>query len=299
MDNKSYLKLKEQVNHGNMQLPMEVYHVEFTNSADFYSHWHDEMEFIYVLNGSAEICIDFKTINVKNGDFIIIPKGSIHYMIGKENTKISYIALVFNLSLIEGNALDYSQINFINPIIQNELFFKNIIKPKDPSHDKIIAAFNNIIESYTNKPSAFQLEIKCALFSIFSSIFKENYISFNLDAEKNSNLVKLEKLKEVIKYIQTNYKSPITIKELAHIAQYSEYHFLRFFKSQTGKTCTQFINYFRIQKATLLLFDTNLSITEIAYEVGFGDVSYFIKTFKKYLSISPTKYRNENNKNSR
>lgn len=38
MDNKSYLQLKEQVNHGNMQLPLEVYNVEFRNSADFYSH---------------------------------------------------------------------------------------------------------------------------------------------------------------------------------------------------------------------------------------------------------------------
>ena len=89
MDNKSYLQLKEQVNHGNMQLPLEVYNVEFMNSADFYSHWHDEMEFIYILNGSAEICIDFKIFSINTGDFIIIPNGSIHYMIGKENTKIS------------------------------------------------------------------------------------------------------------------------------------------------------------------------------------------------------------------
>ncbi|MDZ5001201.1 helix-turn-helix domain-containing protein, partial [Clostridium perfringens] len=137
-------------------------------------------------------------------------------------------------------------------------------------------------------------EIKGELFLIFSTIFKEGYVSLNVSSENYSDLIKVGKLKEVIKYIQTNYKNPITIKELADIAQYSEYHFLRFFKSQTGKTCTQYINYFRIQKATLLLFNTNLSITEIAYEVGFGDVSYFIKTFKKFLSISPTKYRKTN-----
>ncbi|WP_411168684.1 helix-turn-helix domain-containing protein [Clostridium sp. MB05] len=294
MDNKSYLQLKEQVNHGNMQLPMEVYHVEFTNSADFYSHWHDEMEFIYILNGSAEICIDFKIFSVTNGDFIIIPKGAIHYMIGKENTKISYIALVFNLSLIEGNTLDYSQINFVTPIVQNKLFFKNVISISNVGHAKIVNAFNNLIESYGNKAYGFQLEIKGELFLIFSTIFKEGYVSLNVSSENYSDLIKVGKLKEVIKYIQTNYKNPITIKELADIAQYSEYHFLRFFKSQTGKTCTQYINYFRIQKATLLLFNTNLSITEIAYEVGFGDVSYFIKTFKKFLSISPTKYRKTN-----
>lgn len=291
MDTKSYLQLKEQVNHGNLKLPMEVYHVEFRNSADFYSHWHDEMEFIYILDGSAEICIDFKVFNVTTGDFVIIPNGAIHYMIGKENTKISYIALVFSLSLIEGNTLDYSQINFVTPMIQNKLFFKNVVTKSDIGHSNIVNAFNLLIESYNNKAYGFQLSIKGALFSIFSTIFKENYVSLNVDQDKNNDLVKVEKLKEVIKYIQINYKNSISIKELADIAQYSEYHFLRFFKAQTGKTCTQYINYFRIQKATLLLLDTDLPITEIGYEVGFGDVSYFIKIFKKFLSISPTKYR--------
>ena len=46
MDNLSYLNLKEQVNHGNIQLPLELYSVEYESSSDFYSHWHDEMEFI-------------------------------------------------------------------------------------------------------------------------------------------------------------------------------------------------------------------------------------------------------------
>ncbi|WP_066894966.1 AraC family transcriptional regulator [Clostridium nigeriense] len=297
MDNLSYLNLKEQVNHGNIQLPMEIYPVEYRSSSDFYSHWHDEMEFIYVLNGSSEICIDFKIFKISTGDFIIIPKGAIHYMVDNTNIRISYIALVFNLSLIEGNSLDFSQINFINPILQNKLFFNNIITCKDSSYDNIVNAFKSLVDCYKYKGYGYQLAIKSYLFTIFHLFFKEGYIDANIEKENYNNLIKIEKLKEVIKYIQTNYKSHISIKDLSNIAKYSEYHFLRFFKNETGKTCTQYINNFRIEKASLLLANTDLSITDIAYEVGFGDVSYFIKTFKKQMSISPTKYRKELFKN--
>ena len=291
MDNTSYLKLKEQVSHGNIQLPLEVYNIEYQNSADSYSHWHDEMEFIYIIDGNSEIHIDFKTFTVSSGDFIIIPKGSIHYMSVLSDSKISYIALVFSLSLIEGTTLDYSQISFINPIIENKLLFKNIITYKDNGYDSIISSFKQLIDSFNSRNYGYQLYIKSFLFNIFYTLFNENHIQIDIEKEHYNDLIKVEKLKEVIKYIQTNYKNPISIKELADIAKYSEYHFLRFFKNETSKTCTQYINNFRIQKAALLLSNTNLSITEIAYEVGFGDVSYFIKTFKKYMLTSPNKFR--------
>ena len=291
MDSTSYLKLKEQVSHGNIQLPLEVYNIESQNSADSYSHWHDEMEFIYIIDGNSEVHIDFKTFTVSSGDFIVIPKGSIHYMAILMDSKISYIALVFSLSLIEGTTLDYSQISFINPIIESKLLFKNIITNKDNGYTSILNSFRQLIDSFNSRNYGYQLSIKSSLFNIFYTLFNENHIQINIEKEHYNDLIKVEKLKEVIKYIQTNYKNPISIKELADIAQYSEYHFLRFFKNETSKTCTQYINNFRIQKAALLLSNTSLSITEIAYEVGFGDVSYFIKTFKKYMCTSPNKFR--------
>lgn len=291
MDSTSYLKLKEQVSHGNIQLPLEVYNIESQNSADSYSHWHDEMEFIYIIDGNSEVHIDFKTFTVSSGDFIVIPKGSIHYMAILMDSKISYIALVFSLSLIEGTTLDYSQISFINPIIESKLLFKNIITNKDNGYTSILSSFKQLIDSFNSRNYGYQLSIKSSLFNIFYTLFNENHIQINIEKEHYNDLIKVEKLKEVIKYIQTNYKNPISIKELADIAQYSEYHFLRFFKNETSKTCTQYINNFRIQKAALLLSNTSLSITEIAYEVGFGDVSYFIKTFKKYMCTSPNKFR--------
>jgi AraC-like DNA-binding protein len=58
----------------------------------------------------------------------------------------------------------------------------------------------------------------------------------------------------------------------------------------THRTPIDYLNYYRIERACFKLVSTNLSITEVAFECGFNDLSYFIKTFKKYKAITPKQY---------
>ena len=59
----------------------------------------------------------------------------------------------------------------------------------------------------------------------------------------------------------------------------------------TRKSCTEYINYFRVQKAEELLLTGDMSITDVAAEVGFDNVSYFIKQFRRVKGISPKQYQ--------
>ena len=63
------------------------------------------------------------------------------------------------------------------------------------------------------------------------------------------------------------------------------------FKSSSGMTIRAYANLLKLEDAKKLLSETDLSITEIALDTGFNDVSYFIKLFKKQFGISPLKYR--------
>lgn len=68
-------------------------------------------------------------------------------------------------------------------------------------------------------------------------------------------------------------------------------YFCRFFKSVVGKTPVEYINSYRIEKATELLQTETLSISNIALNVGIDNFSYFIKQFKKYKNSTPSQYR--------
>jgi AraC family transcriptional regulator len=84
---------------------------------------------------------------------------------------------------------------------------------------------------------------------------------------------------------------PVHLGDLADEVGLSPYHFLRLFKREIGVTPYQFLVQARLRHAVRLLRDTERSVTDIAFEIGFGDLSNFINAFRRELGCSPTKFR--------
>ena len=104
--------------------------------------------------------------------------------------------------------------------------------------------------------------------------------------EATSNAVKI-----VIEYIQLHYKENITASELALIANVSASYLSTKFKSETGFSLTQYITNTKVSKAKYYLQYTEMSIGEIASELGYQDIFYFSRVFRKQENISPSEFR--------
>lgn len=98
-------------------------------------------------------------------------------------------------------------------------------------------------------------------------------------------------INQSIKYIKENYQNEYCLDDVAKEANLSPYHFIRVFKSQTGRTPYEFLLDLKIQKAKELLDDTTRTITEICVELGFSSPSHFTKVFTNAVGLSPTAYR--------
>jgi len=99
------------------------------------------------------------------------------------------------------------------------------------------------------------------------------------------------RIKKVIDYLFDNYAEDFSLEEIAGFANYSPYHFIRFFKDCTGKTPFQFLTEIKIAKAKELLANTNYSICEIALSCGYKNRTHFSNVFKKAVGASPRDYR--------
>lgn len=99
------------------------------------------------------------------------------------------------------------------------------------------------------------------------------------------------RLNKVLDYTFKHYKEEITIEQIAKIAFLSRSRFSYFFKLHTRKTYIQFINELRIENACIRLRDRQYSIEHICYEVGFKNMSNFIRQFKKVKGTTPSQYR--------
>ncbi len=92
-------------------------------------------------------------------------------------------------------------------------------------------------------------------------------------------------------YISANYTEPVTLKQIAAASGLSTFRIAHLLKESTGRTALQNILYLRIQEARHLLEESGMSSSEIAYETGFGDQSYFIRQFRKEMGLTPLQYR--------
>ncbi len=100
------------------------------------------------------------------------------------------------------------------------------------------------------------------------------------------------KLRRAVEFVDANLDQVIHLKDMARVADVSLFHFHRQFKKTTGSTPHQFIVQRRIERAKVLLAQSNLPIIEVAVRVGFVDQSHFTTTFRKLTSMTPRIYRN-------
>jgi len=99
------------------------------------------------------------------------------------------------------------------------------------------------------------------------------------------------KVRKALDFISRNFMKKVALSEVAREAELSPCRLSHLVKEFTGRTVLQIVHEVRVEQAQRLLARTSKSCTEIAYEVGFGDQSYFIKHFKRLTGTTPAKYR--------
>ena len=102
-------------------------------------------------------------------------------------------------------------------------------------------------------------------------------------------------VKKTVDYILLHLGHPLTRNQIAKQIHVNPSHLSRKFKEDTGMNITEFINQKRIEEAKLYLKRGNISITDIAFLVGFNDLNYFSKVFKKLTSVTPSQYAKKRN----
>ncbi|MCD6262263.1 MAG: helix-turn-helix domain-containing protein [Deltaproteobacteria bacterium] len=98
-------------------------------------------------------------------------------------------------------------------------------------------------------------------------------------------------IRKAILYIEKNYMEPLTLDEVARESGMSKYHFSRFFKAKTGCSFSEYLNQKRVEAAKSLMQYHDMNITEVCFAVGFNDLSYFSRVFRKQEGVCPSSYR--------
>ncbi|MRR14353.1 AraC family transcriptional regulator [archaeon] len=106
----------------------------------------------------------------------------------------------------------------------------------------------------------------------------------------------LERIQRVLRHIEDHLDEPLRLRDLSSVACFSEFHFHRIFLATMGMTIQDYVSFRRLVRAAKLLIDSSLRITDISLEAGYETMSAFTQAFKRYFSISPSRFRKQRSK---
>jgi YesN/AraC family two-component response regulator len=292
MDNLNFEKLKEHKQHGESMLPIALYAVTHYKTGPILPyHWHNELEFIYVSDGEAVFTIDNEVLSVQAGECIFVNGGQIHSGFSK-TADCTYFSVVFDTELLT-HPFDACR-EYFDGIKMGKLKIFIHFMPTSPSQNKVILKLKAIIEELTVKNIGYELALKSELLSIFSILFRENLFTLMSENHKSPlHSKKYHTLKKIMGYIYKNYDKKIKLTDISESVSFTPQYLCKFFKEMTDTSIASYINHYRIEAASTLLKISTLSITDIALECGFDNLSYFNRVFKKQMGCTPTAFRSK------
>lgn len=287
----SYRELRQ---HGTEEFPIELYRIDKDHTRfEMTSHWHTHVEIIRVVCGELNIKLYNNEYIASAGDVIFVNSETVHGASPSHDCVYECIVLHTEMLALKENSCNF----FIEGLVNGEF---RIDEYHRASESAIVGHANSLFDSmgklvYTSGEGRFastavKFSVLSALYSLFAWIIELKIYSSESVSEmpEDKNLLKL---KNVLRFIRSNYDKQITLSDMAEVVSMSPKYFCHFFKSMTRKTPVDYLVAYRVEKASRKLLSTDMSVTDVAFATGFNDLSYFIKTFKKLKGETPAAFR--------
>lgn len=307
------INLKESMEHGDISFPFAFYHVDSKHPRyEMQAHWHEESEICRVLEGELRITIDGETYIGRGhegvGDIFFINSGSLH---SAEPQKCVYECVVFDMHfLLRERSLSNS---FLYSLLYNQrrLIAHIPVSCTAAYHTQDFIALVTKGERGSAHPdNEVQAMISNIIFNMFTVLREKKpghklktfglmyfllgqFESNNLYAEAKTpgeTVSRIMKMRMALSYIHRNYSQDISLTDLSDLLELKPPSVVKLFRDIINKRPMEYVNSYRINCAMEMLKDDKNSVTSVAYECGFADVSYFSKVFKKYAGKTPRDY---------
>lgn len=255
-------------------------------------HFHPEVEIVLILESFGKRFVGESVELFKKGDLVMIGPNIPHVWLNDKlftdrNKKLKAHALVvqFNLNIF-GNLLNNCyEFNHVSSIIKESNYGIVI-------NDSVKKVVSKSLLNIEKQKGVQRITKLIELLEFISESRQYRLLNKGL-TENKSFIEETQNFTALNQYLLDNYTREIKITVTADLMKMSVTSFCRFFKKTARVSFTQYINQLRIDYACKLLIDNTYSISQICFEVGFNNLSYFNRTFKKIMNKTPKEYRKD------
>ncbi len=278
--------MKTTENMENLQIEKE-YNLKFSYLVSpqyFPEHWHEFVEFILSTADESLYSVNDVVYTLNKGDILLIWPGELHSNVSvPSGTSIvmqfgdNFIYSCHDLTLNYRYLRNYHKIGVKEMPELNHILSSHITQAY-----QIFSSLDPFAETSST------IQIYSMLLSLGSYALKDIGGKDHTYGLSNPSFVKI---KNACAYISQNCEKELTQKEVARRFGFSHFYFSRLFKEYTFTTFNEYLSKERLHRATKLLCEESIPITEVAYLSGFQSISNFNRVFSKTMHHSPTEYR--------
>ena len=253
----------------NISLPF-IFHRDTVNASRVWSfNWHENIELLLIQEGEGFVMCDMVAHPVRPGELFVVAANRLHATNAKTSA-MTYHCLIIDRSFCLDNGIDTSGLTFEEVV-------------RDPECTRL---YHRVIEEYHAQNSFSHAGIRSAVLALLLHLCRSHLTEQPPVPVSTSRA--LENIKLAIGYIQANYSKPLTLDAIAREIGLSKYHLSREFKRVTGATVITYVNQVRCDRARRMLEKGELSVSQVCAQVGFDNLSYFSKTFRRFTGKLPS-----------
>lgn len=248
-------------------------------------HTHDFFEINYAYDGSCINLVDDKLIFMEKGDFVLMHPGTFHNLYATDQSQIFNFLIrpEWFYRTFCNRTLDSSPLSAFIAKAQDKDYYRYLVcTGSDLSLPQTLS--HRLIEAGKQKSRQKYLMMEAIMTELFCSLICEEA---TLSPQTGSGS---KTIMQILSYISENYNH-LTMPELCTAVGYSKAHICRLFDSKLGKNFTDILTEIRIGHAKSYLLNTDLSVKEISFAVGYKSVEYFQRLFKKKLGCTPGQFK--------
>jgi AraC-like DNA-binding protein len=246
-------------------------------------HRHDFYQIFWIASGTHEFTIDFDHFTVQRDSLVFVPPGSVHFW-KLQDCKDGF-SLSFQPDFLQahGHIMDlYQECLPFDPV-----FYRPIVRLTGSLDSRVDAYFRQMFDEFMAKREGYLV----AIGAIMRLVFIETKRSFEnpptlLPSHRYSTLT--------ARFLRKLSREPFKLTAASEVAQLlgvSRSWLNQLVRNETGKNITQHLKERLVLEAKRLLAHSELNISEIAYQLGFGDASYFTRLFHRIEKCSPREFR--------
>ena len=250
--------------------------------------WHEQIEFLFFYRGGARILCGDRSYIASDGDIFLINPYELHKVIWHSGSPF-YDCVMIDASLYRDARQGICDTRYFDLLTDSHACFENRL-----THSPMVAEHLSALRrELEEKGVAYELSVKAHVYGLFVELFRSHIRSRTTFRQMVDNIERYERIKPVLEYMRRNLSETIRLEALAQQCSVSPAHFCRIFRQITGTTPVQYLTNLRLHQAAALLRRTDRSISQIAAEVGFDDVGYMSRCFKKQFGLTPTQVKRQ------